>query len=341
MAPNGQDKFVWSSELDEFLIEAVRSRPFLWDVKDPLFQKKALKKSAYEEIAKQLIGLAPRAEGALTSELVKNRYNGIRTYYRRELKKVLEASKNGSNGDDGLGSRWEYFPLLEFLRDTITLPVSGTSLESTLTDPLELDTSQQEDSLQQRESREQDKDTNQDSVSSFYDINIPVEMVNVDEEINEADGRTSPGMMACEVSYRSQAKRPRTTIHSMPNRNTRDNNQFEERGMFDRRGMDDRNYFGERTSKGRSFSREQSFTERKYLDTKNFHDDILQRAVTCMEDLSQQGRGLEDGDYYFARHIACELRDISDPNTKSLVKLKIQTLLHEARVGMIRNGHIS
>ena len=70
-------------------------------------------------------------ENATIADL-KNKIHGIRTCYRRELKKVLESEKSGAGADEIYVPALWYFYHLDFLRDNKIPAVGTTSLASNI-----------------------------------------------------------------------------------------------------------------------------------------------------------------------------------------------------------------
>ncbi|XP_063613771.1 longitudinals lacking protein, isoforms H/M/V-like [Penaeus indicus] len=95
----------WSRSSIIALLEKVREFPCIWDFESPDFKKKLLKRDCYHRICDSL-----RAEFVemkdLTADHAKNKFNHLRTYHQRELKKI-ENMPSGSGGQQS--SKWEYF----------------------------------------------------------------------------------------------------------------------------------------------------------------------------------------------------------------------------------------
>ena len=62
--------------------------------------------------------------------VIKYKYNSLRTYFVKELKKAAETNKSGAGADDLYQSRWEWFELLLFLKDTVSIMPTKSSLPS-------------------------------------------------------------------------------------------------------------------------------------------------------------------------------------------------------------------
>ncbi len=50
----------WSTEMERHLIEEVEKKKNLWDIRDPLYTKKTLKRVCYEEIGQSMAAKWPQ-----------------------------------------------------------------------------------------------------------------------------------------------------------------------------------------------------------------------------------------------------------------------------------------
>ena len=66
----------------------------------------------------------------IVEPVIKYKYNSLRTYFVKELKKVGDTNKSGAGSDDVYQSRWEWFQLLLFLKDTVSVMPTKSSLPS-------------------------------------------------------------------------------------------------------------------------------------------------------------------------------------------------------------------
>ncbi|KAG0728677.1 hypothetical protein GWK47_031991 [Chionoecetes opilio] len=80
-----------------------------------LYTKKALKRAAYVAVRNILVDNFPEL-ATITTDHVRIKYNNLRTYFLKELKKTVDAP-SGSAG--GYVTRWELFGVMSFLKDTL------------------------------------------------------------------------------------------------------------------------------------------------------------------------------------------------------------------------------
>ncbi|KAG0725133.1 hypothetical protein GWK47_039183 [Chionoecetes opilio] len=106
---------VWTRISEEFLVERIRDHPCIWDHRSDLYTKKALKRAAYVAMKNILVDNFPEL-ATITTDHVRIKYNNLRTYFLKELKKTVDAS-SGSAG--GYVTRWELFGVMSFLKDTL------------------------------------------------------------------------------------------------------------------------------------------------------------------------------------------------------------------------------
>ncbi len=78
----------------------------------------------------------------------------------------------------------------------------------------------------------------------------------------------------------------------------------------------------------------------------NAEDELLQEATSALKSLtaataseSTRPTTSDDVDELFAKYIAAELRSITDPRKKQLIKFRIQAMLYETQWGSTRNGN--
>ncbi|KFM58786.1 hypothetical protein X975_16198, partial [Stegodyphus mimosarum] len=105
----------WTVEIEADLIDELKKKPYLWDIKHPYYTRKNLKKVSYEEIAEILKERWPEYAGNFQYDLMLAKFKNLRSQYRRERKRML-TFKSGSGGQ-GFIPKWEHFQRLSFLDD--------------------------------------------------------------------------------------------------------------------------------------------------------------------------------------------------------------------------------
>lgn len=86
--------------------------PALWKVMDDVYKNKRLKKQAYEQLLECYQRIDPKAN----VDSMRRKMNGIRTCYRRELRKVERSEKAAKSANDIYVPHLWYFNELFFLR---------------------------------------------------------------------------------------------------------------------------------------------------------------------------------------------------------------------------------
>uniref|UniRef100_A0A2A4JIA5 MADF domain-containing protein n=1 Tax=Heliothis virescens TaxID=7102 RepID=A0A2A4JIA5_HELVI len=95
----------------EFL-QMYRSYPCLWNVKDPSYLQKDVKREAYQVLLAKVHEVDPTA----TLDVVKKKIDSFRTAFRREEKKVILSMNSGAMDDEiYTPTLWYYRELEEFL----------------------------------------------------------------------------------------------------------------------------------------------------------------------------------------------------------------------------------
>jgi hypothetical protein len=77
-------------------IQLYRSLPELWKVKSDVYKNRNLKDAGYDELVEKLREIKEDAE----RDMVRMKINGLRTAYRRKLKKITDRTKSGIGTDD-------------------------------------------------------------------------------------------------------------------------------------------------------------------------------------------------------------------------------------------------
>ncbi|XP_066945371.1 uncharacterized protein [Macrobrachium rosenbergii] len=103
----------WTFEIEESLIEKVRSRPILWNQRILPTTRKRLKSTC---MARELQEAFPHVEG-IDADAVVMKFSILKTSFRRELAKIKQV-KSGSGGD--YVPKWRLFELMLFLTDVVT-----------------------------------------------------------------------------------------------------------------------------------------------------------------------------------------------------------------------------
>ena len=73
--------------------------------------------------------------------------------------------------------------------------------------------------------------------------------------------------------------------------------------------------------------------DRRRKRAKTKETELLDLASGILRRQAQADKKVEDADDVFGRHIAHELRNITDPKAKQLAKVKIQNVLYEVQFG--------
>ncbi|KAG7158458.1 uncharacterized protein LOC121878736 [Homarus americanus] len=111
-------KMRWNYRTESTLIKLIRERRILWDSTNEYYSRKSLKKQEYDEIAQQLLQEFPDIPPhAMTGDAVRVKFNHLREYFRRLLKRV-QVKENGAFVGEELVPEWEHFTSLLFLNDT-------------------------------------------------------------------------------------------------------------------------------------------------------------------------------------------------------------------------------
>ncbi|EDW69570.1 uncharacterized protein [Drosophila virilis] len=92
--------------------DAYRQLPALWRVTDEVYKNHRMKKAAYDRLLECYRKIDPKA----TVEVMRRRINGIRTCFRRELRKVEQSEQIAHQTDDVYVPHLWYFNELSFLR---------------------------------------------------------------------------------------------------------------------------------------------------------------------------------------------------------------------------------
>ncbi|XP_066938261.1 uncharacterized protein [Macrobrachium rosenbergii] len=140
----------WTSEMEESLIERVRSRPSLWNPRDPSYETETRKKDLYGEIARELQEAFPRVEGIDDADAVMMKFKILKTSFRRELAKIKNV-KSGAGGD--YVPKWRLFDVMLFLTDVVTPRKSTSNLETTVSQESQSSHQQESQTSNQQESQ--------------------------------------------------------------------------------------------------------------------------------------------------------------------------------------------
>ncbi|XP_067620308.1 uncharacterized protein [Eurosta solidaginis] len=121
---------VWSEDQTMELLRLYRDRPWLWNVKDPHYPSRKLRKVALKDIS-EAMGIG------LTSGQISKKLKALRAHYRLEKQRIKERTGKGDNVK--ITSNW--FALAHsFLKDANTAKyvenhAAADNSESTITDP--------------------------------------------------------------------------------------------------------------------------------------------------------------------------------------------------------------
>lgn len=109
--------------LEEF-ISVYQSEKSLWKVKSADYHDRMKKEAAYG----RLIEVWKQVDPNCNKSTVLKKINNLRSSYRKELKKVREATKSGASADDVYLPKLWYYNLLHFLDDQETPRQSRSNL---------------------------------------------------------------------------------------------------------------------------------------------------------------------------------------------------------------------
>lgn len=66
--------------------------------------------------------------------VIKYKYDALRTYFVKEWKKIHDSKKSGAGTEQIYESKWEWFKALLFLKDTVSVGPTSSSLEDSSAD---------------------------------------------------------------------------------------------------------------------------------------------------------------------------------------------------------------
>ncbi|GFR00644.1 MADF domain-containing protein [Trichonephila clavata] len=113
--------------MKSFLIDDIEKLKYLWNTKHPLFAKRLQKNLGFQQVAMRMRERWPALESFLTPEVCIAKFLNLRTYYRKEKKK-LTCSKSGTGAVDFFPKK-EHFTRLQFLEDIINPVVCHPNLD--------------------------------------------------------------------------------------------------------------------------------------------------------------------------------------------------------------------
>ncbi|KAM4049113.1 uncharacterized protein ACNLHF_006287 [Anomaloglossus baeobatrachus] len=99
----------------------------LWQIKSKDYSNKVVKRRAYLELVDIVKKHYPTEE--VDINVVKKKIQGLRTVFKKEVKKIEDSKRSGAGTDEIYTPRLWYFDLLTFIR-TQEMPRTGTSLIS-------------------------------------------------------------------------------------------------------------------------------------------------------------------------------------------------------------------
>ena len=111
--------------VEEF-IELYRSEPCLWKINSTEYRNRDFKSTAYLKLVTKLKEIEPSS----TKKSVVTRINGIRSNYRKELKKIKASMRTGSGTNEVYKPTLWYFNDLNFLDDQETPRNSRSNIQS-------------------------------------------------------------------------------------------------------------------------------------------------------------------------------------------------------------------
>lgn len=101
----------WPQEAIYSLLEKVKDREVLWNIKHKDYPKKTLRRVLFEDVGKELRVEFPSLKH-LTADAVLSKFAYFRGHFQKQLRKVL-TTPSGSGGK--VTPRWEYFQACSFL----------------------------------------------------------------------------------------------------------------------------------------------------------------------------------------------------------------------------------
>lgn len=96
--------------------ELLREQVAIWHSKSEKYKDRKEKQKAWEKLTEKWKEVDKNA----TIELVKRKYHGIRSSYRRELQKIRKSERSGAGSEDVYVPTLWYFENLNFLLDQET-----------------------------------------------------------------------------------------------------------------------------------------------------------------------------------------------------------------------------
>jgi len=98
--------------IEEWIIDAVKARPIIWNTKDENYKNTKMKNDAYNDIAK---------DSELSADDIKKKWHSIRSAFSRELR----MRNLYSNVSQNQKREWRHFNKLMFLLDECGLELDG------------------------------------------------------------------------------------------------------------------------------------------------------------------------------------------------------------------------
>uniref|UniRef100_A0A8D8SQ91 MADF domain-containing protein n=1 Tax=Cacopsylla melanoneura TaxID=428564 RepID=A0A8D8SQ91_9HEMI len=92
-------------------IELYRSHPCLWQIKNPNYGNKSMRKAAYED----LVDLTKTIVQDCDEDYIKKKIDSLRGSYRRETKKVNSSKAAGMTGEAIYTPKLWYYDLVSFM----------------------------------------------------------------------------------------------------------------------------------------------------------------------------------------------------------------------------------
>ena len=111
-----KQKYKWTDEEVEKLIDLYEERPCLWDISDRSYSKRDLKEKALSEIKEAL---------EIDLSIIQAKWKSLRSQYGREMAKE-QKTKSGQSVDDLYESSWTYVQRMKFV-DQVEKTAKNTS----------------------------------------------------------------------------------------------------------------------------------------------------------------------------------------------------------------------
>lgn len=115
MAASSSTSCRWKDALVSLLLESVRDRESLWNSRSEKYKNRNTKNKEHEEILAILREDWPDVE----LPTIKAKIQGLRIFYREEVRKIKKSKGTGTGVKDIYVSKWKFFEQCSFLDEVI------------------------------------------------------------------------------------------------------------------------------------------------------------------------------------------------------------------------------